>query len=478
MVNGLWGVGAEAIAINGHRLTSTAAIRFAGQAIIVNFRPITPPYVITVLGDAARMQQLFEPSFAGVYLAQLHDQFGITSDLAASDRLTVPGDSVTRLTAARRMQGGAAPATRLGDHRRRTWIEQPPPVRVPSPPKRTSQTSPPEPPDDRMRRHQRSHFVIPALGLLLGLTIGLLLDPAVPVWLQPYLPIAVIAALDAVFGAVRAVLDGIFNDKVFVVSFLSNVVVAAFIVFLGDQLGVGAQLSTGSSSCSACGSSPTSPRSAVISSRPDMARRKGRKSQRLQEGAATAPDRAPPRGASRTRPLRPTRPLGRPRAPAEKAHRDTGRDSDRARRPVETAAETAPSRTPRLQQTSSRLETRTPEPRVSEGAVQDGLDARAEAEPSERRDRREPVRGRGRAGARLGETRTRGPRTSESPNREVRAGGGRPPSSPGRPRWIRPCRPAPLPSTRRRLSSSQPSHSARLPLSCPEASPAAYGPEA
>lgn len=87
--------------------------------------------------------------------------------------------------------------------------------------------------------------MIPAIGLLVGLGIGILLDPSVPIWLQPYLPIAVIAALDAVFGAVRAVLDGIFNDKVFVVSFLSNVVVAAFIVFLGDQLGVGSQLSTG-----------------------------------------------------------------------------------------------------------------------------------------------------------------------------------------------------------------------------------------
>jgi small basic protein len=87
--------------------------------------------------------------------------------------------------------------------------------------------------------------VIPVLGLLAGLAVGLFLDPSVPVWLQPYLPIAVIAALDAVFGAIRAILDGIFNDKVFVVSFLSNVVVAAFIVFLGDQLGVGAQLSTG-----------------------------------------------------------------------------------------------------------------------------------------------------------------------------------------------------------------------------------------
>ena len=87
--------------------------------------------------------------------------------------------------------------------------------------------------------------MIPALGLLAGILAGLFLHPTVPLWLQPYLPIAVIAALDAVFGAVRAVLDGIFNDKVFVVSFLSNVVVAALIVFLGDQLGVGAQLSTG-----------------------------------------------------------------------------------------------------------------------------------------------------------------------------------------------------------------------------------------
>lgn len=83
------------------------------------------------------------------------------------------------------------------------------------------------------------------LGLLVGVIAGLLLHPTVPLWLQPYLPIAVVAALDAVFGGLRAMLDGIFDDRVFTVSFLSNVVVAALIVFLGDHLGVGAQLSTG-----------------------------------------------------------------------------------------------------------------------------------------------------------------------------------------------------------------------------------------
>jgi small basic protein len=87
--------------------------------------------------------------------------------------------------------------------------------------------------------------VIAALGLLLGIIAGLVFAPDVPLSLQNYLPIAVVAALDAVFGALRAYLDGIFDDKVFVVSFLSNVVVAALIVFLGDKLGVGAQLSTG-----------------------------------------------------------------------------------------------------------------------------------------------------------------------------------------------------------------------------------------
>ena len=86
--------------------------------------------------------------------------------------------------------------------------------------------------------------MIPILGLAAGVLLGLFFDPTVPLWLQPYLPIAVVAALDAVFGAVRARLDGLFDPKVFVISFVSNVVIAALIVFLGDQLGVGAQLST------------------------------------------------------------------------------------------------------------------------------------------------------------------------------------------------------------------------------------------
>ena len=86
--------------------------------------------------------------------------------------------------------------------------------------------------------------MIAVIGLVVGALVGLYLDPTVPLVLQPSLPIAVVAALDALFGGLRALLDGVFDDRVFVVSFLSNVVVAALIVFLGDQLGVGTQLST------------------------------------------------------------------------------------------------------------------------------------------------------------------------------------------------------------------------------------------
>lgn len=87
--------------------------------------------------------------------------------------------------------------------------------------------------------------MISVVGLVVGVLLGVIFKPSVPTGLEPYLPIAVVAAMDAVFGALRAFLDGIYSDKVFAVSFVSNVLIAAIIVYLGDKLGVGAQLSTG-----------------------------------------------------------------------------------------------------------------------------------------------------------------------------------------------------------------------------------------
>lgn len=82
------------------------------------------------------------------------------------------------------------------------------------------------------------------IGLLVGIALGVLVEPSLPTWLQPYLPIAIVAAMDALFGGLRAYLDHNFSDRVFVVSFVSNVLIAALIVWVGDQIGVGAQLST------------------------------------------------------------------------------------------------------------------------------------------------------------------------------------------------------------------------------------------
>jgi small basic protein len=87
--------------------------------------------------------------------------------------------------------------------------------------------------------------MIPLVGLLAGIVIGIVLEPSIPQFFQPYLPIAIVAAMDALFGAFRAYLEGTFTDRIFIVSFISNVLIAAAIVYVGDQIGVGSQLATG-----------------------------------------------------------------------------------------------------------------------------------------------------------------------------------------------------------------------------------------
>ncbi|OHV28311.1 hypothetical protein BBK14_03990 [Parafrankia soli] len=82
------------------------------------------------------------------------------------------------------------------------------------------------------------------LALVVGVVAGLLVAPKPPTWLDPYLPVAVVAAVDAAVGGLRAALERVFSDRVFVVSFLSNVLLAAALVALGDALGVGGAMST------------------------------------------------------------------------------------------------------------------------------------------------------------------------------------------------------------------------------------------
>jgi uncharacterized protein YlxW (UPF0749 family) len=100
VVNGLWASGAEAVAIDGHRLTALSAIRSAGLAILVDYRPLVPPYVVEVVGDPAQLQTRFAASMAGPYLQSLRDNYGVRASIAVKEQLRLPGASGITLRSA------------------------------------------------------------------------------------------------------------------------------------------------------------------------------------------------------------------------------------------------------------------------------------------------------------------------------------------------------------------------------------------
>ncbi|HRW40090.1 MAG TPA: DUF881 domain-containing protein [Microthrixaceae bacterium] len=106
VVNGLWASGAEAVAINGQRMTSRAAIRFAGEAILVDFRPLTRPYVVTAIGRAGGLQTTFASSAAGAYLKAIGDNYGIQTLIQAGDSLTCPAAPASELRYAQPVPSG------------------------------------------------------------------------------------------------------------------------------------------------------------------------------------------------------------------------------------------------------------------------------------------------------------------------------------------------------------------------------------
>ncbi|MCL8017069.1 DUF881 domain-containing protein [Streptomyces sp. AS02] len=100
VVNGLWESGAEAISINGQRLTALSAIRAAGDAILVDNKPLVPPYTVLAVGDGERLSTRFQDSADGLYLHALQENFGIRTSISAQDDLRLPAaPSVTVRTA-------------------------------------------------------------------------------------------------------------------------------------------------------------------------------------------------------------------------------------------------------------------------------------------------------------------------------------------------------------------------------------------
>ncbi|MDQ0270327.1 small basic family protein [Cytobacillus purgationiresistens] len=79
---------------------------------------------------------------------------------------------------------------------------------------------------------------LPVLGLIIGLFFGFMTDIKIPEEYSNYLSIAVLAALDTLFGGIRAHLQDIYDEKVFVSGFFFNIILAAGLAFLGVHLGV------------------------------------------------------------------------------------------------------------------------------------------------------------------------------------------------------------------------------------------------
>jgi len=90
LVDGLWSAGAEAISINGQRLTALSPIRTSGAAINVNDRPITAPYVVLAIGDTSTLQSRFADTTHGLAFYSLAATLGFAFDMHNEDDVTLP----------------------------------------------------------------------------------------------------------------------------------------------------------------------------------------------------------------------------------------------------------------------------------------------------------------------------------------------------------------------------------------------------
>ena len=97
VVNALWAAGAEGVSINGQRLGPATAIRFAGEAVLVDFRPVTNPYEVKAIGDPSTLSRAFLDSPEVSDLAWISDTFDLRFDLARKDEVSLPAANAPEL---------------------------------------------------------------------------------------------------------------------------------------------------------------------------------------------------------------------------------------------------------------------------------------------------------------------------------------------------------------------------------------------
>lgn len=108
LVNGLWASGAEAIAINGQRLTNLSAIRHAGSAITVNYRSLARPYVVEAIGNPDTIPARFVETDHGAEWLDLQATFGLQFEMTSEESLTLPAASRLELRYATEAEGEGA----------------------------------------------------------------------------------------------------------------------------------------------------------------------------------------------------------------------------------------------------------------------------------------------------------------------------------------------------------------------------------
>lgn len=96
IVNDLWQAGASAIAINDQRVTSLSAIRFAGSAVLVNFRPLTTPYTVRAVGPSSLSQAAQHGSLSAYLEAMRRSSF--TVETTSSSNVTIPAVASIRIS--------------------------------------------------------------------------------------------------------------------------------------------------------------------------------------------------------------------------------------------------------------------------------------------------------------------------------------------------------------------------------------------
>ena len=106
LVNGLWEAGAEAIAVNGQRLTNLSTIRLAGGAITVNARSLRRPYVVTAIGNQDTLPARFAETSSGQAWLDLQRQVGLRLSITPVSSLRLPGTEVSLRYAAQEVKGG------------------------------------------------------------------------------------------------------------------------------------------------------------------------------------------------------------------------------------------------------------------------------------------------------------------------------------------------------------------------------------